>query len=152
VKLFNLIRDVGTAHETCGWLSIGERKWATIERPWVPSLLTQAGVKGISCVPFGRYRLESHDTEAHPKVWALVNRELDVYHWPWEVPVARQAFARTAVLIHPANWAAELRGCIAPGLRRGIDGQRWRTYESRDAVNQIRSAIGASSDAWLEIR
>lgn len=145
-------RDASTLGSTAGWLTCGLRKWATVERPWVPSQLTAAGTKGVSCVPPGRYRLEPHDSEAHPKCYALVCRELDVFHWPWEVPSTRRTFARTAVLIHPANWPYELRGCVAPGLRRELDGSDWCVRESRDAMNQIRSVIGSAVDAWLEIR
>ncbi len=147
-----LKRDVGNGNECAGWLTTNGRKWATIERPWLPSSETPAGRKGVSCLPPGEYRLEPHDSEAHPKVWALINRDLDVYHWPWEVPVGKRSFARTVCLIHPANWAYELRGCIAPGRRRAIENGRWRTYESRDAVNELRSVLGTTAvDAHLTI-
>lgn len=141
-----LLRDVFTQNETCGWTSFNGRKWATVERTWVASQLTAAGQKGVSCVPPGEYRLEPHNTEAHPKCWALVNHALDIYHWDWEVPASRRGIARTVCLIHPANWAHELRGCVAPGKRRGLENGRWRTFESRDAMNEIRSVLGSAVD------
>jgi hypothetical protein len=75
------------------------------------------GRKGVSCIPRGSYRLEKHSSDAHPDTFALTNPDLWVYHWDSEVPPDQKGFARTAVLIHPANYPEELRGCIAPGLR-----------------------------------
>src|SRR5690349_2620025 len=97
-----------------GLLFVGQLQITSIERPWIPSDLCKGGTKGISCVPLGLYKLVRHNTDAHPMTCALVNRDLDVVHLPGE---SDNPNARTAVLIHPANWAHELRGCIAPGMR-----------------------------------
>jgi hypothetical protein len=85
-------------------------------------------------------------------VWALTNPILDIYHWEHQVPVNRKGIARTVVLIHSANIAEELKGCIAPGLSR----TKWPSGEyavksSRDALNQFRNWIGSSLDIWLTI-
>lgn len=149
--IITVSRDVWTDVETAGWIVAGSRKWASIEKPWVPSPLTPGGAKGGSCVPLGEYRLEPHNSEAWPHVWALVNHALDVYHWPWEVPQAKRVFARTVCLIHPANWAHELRGCIGPGKKRGVENGRWRTYDSRSALNEIRSILGSSLDSRVHV-
>lgn len=148
-----LTRDTHTEDETMGWLSVGNKKWATIERPWVPSSFTPAGVKGVSCLPYGKYRIEQHESEAHPKSFALFNHALDVYHLPHQVPALKRAFARTACLIHPANWSYELRGCVAPGKERKYDSStgRWQVIRSRDAMNEIRSLLMGSADARLVI-
>lgn len=104
----------------------------TLERPWISSppvnlhdgmragewVAPPCGTKGVSCIPPGVYRLERHTTDAHPATFALVNPDLWVYHFESDVPTDRRGFARTAVLIHPANYVEELRGCIAPGLRK----------------------------------
>jgi hypothetical protein len=152
IKLL-LNRDIHTSTETCGHVSLEGRKWATIERPWLPCPDGgKAGKKGFSCVPVGEYKLERHSTDAYPSHWALVNHELGVYHWPWEVPKHKEAWARTAVLIHSANWAHELRGCIAPGKARFRDGNgRWYVDKSRDALNEIRTLLGRRVDLVLVI-
>lgn len=152
-----LERDYRDFTCTMGMISNGIKSLHTIERPWVPSDLIKAGKKGVSCVPPGRYRLERHSSDSHPNVWALVNHALDVYHWDADVPkhlrnAEGQPMARTVVLIHAANWAQELRGCIAPGLSRGKDSNGRRTFDSRDAVNQIRTWISGSIDVWLTIK
>jgi hypothetical protein len=127
---------------TLGLLTVADLTLCTIERPWVAGP-GKGGTKGVSCVPPGTYRLVRHDTEAHPETWALVNEALDVVHLPGDSP---SPHARTAVLIHAANWAHELRGCIAPGTRAGNDEQgRPMVMSSRQAMNLIRSRL-----PWVE--
>jgi hypothetical protein len=124
---------------TLGFLFVGELQLCTIERPWIQSALSKGGSKGISCVPPGLYQLKRHNTEAHPYTWALVNRDLDVVHLPGE---SDNPHARTAVLLHSANWAHELRGCIAPGMRAVIDEKgRFMVAESRRAMRQIQAVL-----------
>lgn len=150
--IITLVRDTHTPNETLGMLTVNGRKWHSIERPWVPNASAPCGDKGMSCIPIGAYRLEKHSSEAHQNVWAMVNKELWVYHWPWEVPVAMQQLARTVCLIHPANWASELRGCIALGKDRTKDKSgHWMVTNSRDAVNELRTLIGTQLDLQLSI-
>lgn len=147
-----LLRDYRDNGCTLGTIELSGRKLHTMERPWVPDPATSAGRKGVSCVGPGRYRLERHDSEAHPNVWALVNPALDVYHFEHEVPAHRRGIARTAVLVHAANWASELRGCVAPGLSRYKDPRAgWMVQRSRDALNQLRNAVTGKIDLWLVI-
>jgi len=150
--ILELARESHAPGCTLGWLTVAGRKYPTIERLWVPATDTPAGRKGVSCVPLGTYKLERHNSDAHPRVWALVNPMLDVYHFEHEVPAAKRGIARTTCLIHAANWASELRGCIAPGKERVRDRSGlWRVERSRDAVNEIRSLVGASFDLSIEI-
>ncbi len=133
---------------TLGLLFIEGLSLVTIERPWIPSAVGKGGTKGVSCVPLGSYRLVPHDSEAHPRTWALVNEELDVIHYP----DSRRPNARTAVLIHPANWAHELRGCIAPGTRTVLDSEgRHMVAESRKAFGLIQQCA-SWEEHELEIR
>jgi hypothetical protein len=103
-------------------------------------------------VPPGEYRLVPHTGDHQKDVWALVNTEFGIYHWPWEVPRGKEAVSRATILIHPANWAAELRGCIAPGLHRAKQQNgRWFVSRSRDAINEMRTLIGKRVDLSLTI-
>lgn len=108
-----LTRDLDNGICSLGEMFVAGRLLQSLERPWVPG--PPGGTKGISCVPVGVYRLARHDTEAHPRSFALVNEDLGVYHLA--VPVGKQG--RTVCLIHIANRPEELRGCIALGLDRG---------------------------------
>lgn len=141
--MIRLIRDIRTPTYTLGRIEQSGRSTVyTLERPWVsvgPVNLAPkkgdlfgewdsppCGRKGISCVPPGIYTLVRHESEMHPGSLALVNRELWVYHQDHDVPDSRRGYARTYVLIHPANRVGELRGCIAPGLARDArDGTVW---------------------------
>lgn len=118
----------------------------TMERPWIFSPVSRGGMKGASCVPEGLYRLERHNSEAHPNTWAIVNPDLDVLHW--EDGPNRRAL----VLIHVANFARELRGCIAPGFGRSTDehGTRMVTA-SRRAMIELKRLLPWSDDHTLEI-
>ena len=147
----NLILEREPPHADCtlGVLVVGDTALSTIERPWVPGV-DLGGVKGVSCVPKGTYRLVRHDTEAHPRTWALVNEALNVYHLPGP---AVPATARTAVLIHPANFVHELRGCIAPGTRTGRDGEgRYMVQESRKAMEMIQHRVSWTDEHTLVIK
>ena len=147
--ILELRRDFSDGSCTLGRMTTGERAWDTMERPWVPHATAPCGVKGVSCIPAGTYQLVPHSTEQHRNVWALVNPQLWVYHLESDVPAQRLGVARTLVLIHVANWAAELRGCIAPGKRRAkVDGV-WMVQSSGDAINELRNVLNGKFDNKL---
>lgn len=148
-----LVRDFFTSYATLGYLTEPSgRKWTTIERPWIPASGTVGGLKGQSCVPTGEYKVQRYSSDAHPGTFILSAPHLDVYAADLEVPPHKRGVARTKCLIHPANWASELRGCIAPGKNRARDSESiWMVTRSRDAMNELRNAIGASIDIHLTI-
>lgn len=130
---------------TLGVLRLPQQAFQSLERPWVEGPL--GGAKGISCVPFGSYRLVKHDTEAHPRTFALVNEELGVYHY--ELPPGQQG--RTACLIHVANFVSELRGCIALGMERTQNGDAWMLSRSRLAIDRFYAAVPWNDEHSLVI-
>lgn len=133
---------------TLGLLFIGDLSLVTMERPWFPSPMSKGGIKGISCVPPGVYKLVRHDSEAHPRTWALVNEDLDVIHFP----DAKKPNARTAVLLHPGNFSYELRGCLAPGTRACIDSRGlYMVQESRKAMKMIQDRVSWTDEHELVI-
>lgn len=138
--MLKLFRTSSSTVATEGYFDTHPHRIFTLERPWVPASPYRAddwipcGRKGVSCVPPGRYLLVPHNSEAHPHTVALVNPDLWVYHLDADVPASQRNFARTAVLIHPANYVSELRGCIAPGWSRGPVGE---VGESRRAFAQL---------------
>jgi hypothetical protein len=110
-----LARDTMAKTHTFGKLTAERETFQTIERPWIPSADHLGGTNLISCVPAGTYELVYHDSEMHPHSFALVNPLLGVWHLPSEVPAGG---GRSTVLLHPANRARELLGCIAIGMER----------------------------------
>jgi len=140
--LIELVRDIQNDECTLGRLIINGKTFFTMERPWVASSHANGGKKGISCIPFGEYKIGNHNSEMHPNTFYVTNPMLDVYYMPWEVPKEKKYYARTAVLIHSANYAHELRGCIAPGKQRVKDNRgRWMVTHSRDAMNEVRNQL-----------
>lgn len=121
----------------------------TMERPWIPMPGARGGLSGKSCVPKGDYELVHHSSEAHPNTWALVNHELDVHHY--EDPAHPEW--RALVLIHVANYARELRGCIAPGRGRAVDSEGTNMVTgSRLAMLEIKRLLPYEQAHSLEIR
>lgn len=131
-----LTRQTLGADFTTGILQVGSNTFFTIEQPWKENL------KGHSCVPTGTYELHPHNSPKHPHVWALHNPELNVYAEPGpDVPET----GRTDCLIHPANWAWQLEGCIAPGTGRSPSDKGPMVLHSQDAVKQIQAILGIGS-------
>ena len=146
---FMLSRFLQTDYCTLGRLSLGARQWQTIERAWEagPGI---AGKVGRSRIPAGHYRLERHNTEAHPASWALVAPMLGLWHFPWEIPKGTVE-GRSAVLIHPANFAHELLGCIAPGKEHKQVSNRWSVARSRDAMNEINQMLKGVFEVSVDV-
>lgn len=122
----------------------------TMERPWIPMPGARGGLSGKSCVPVGDYKLVRHNSEAHPNTWALVNSDLDVIHY--EDP--NRPNARCLALIHAANLARELRGCIAPGMGRSTNSEGVKMVtNSRLAMLELKRLLLPWDDSHsLEIR
>lgn len=114
----------------------------SLELPWVPNA-TGEGVHLISCVPKGLYQLVLHDTEKHPRSFALVNPDLGVIH----EPDPRWPNARTACLLHVANELKDLEGCI--GL--GMTGNGCTIGQSRIALDAFNRQIPWVAGHTLEI-
>ena len=115
-----------------GRLSAGDMMLWTVEQPWRQNLAR------ASCVPVGEYDLVQHESARYGNVWALVNRHLGVSHFP------EAGVPRSAILIHPANRASELMGCIAPGMELGMLDGEWAVLNSRIAIEHLTQEISAS--------
>jgi hypothetical protein len=111
----------------------------SLERPWIPSTTCKGGLKGKSCVPCGTYQLMRHDSVKHPKTWALVNFDLDVIHYEGDDHDPDED--RATCLIHPANFAHQLEGCIAPGLAHSKAGEEFMVTSSVRAMDRLRSLV-----------
>ena len=128
----------------------------TIERPWIPNLEAPAtavygggGTPRVSCVPDGLYRLTPHASERHPGTFQLVNEGNFVYR---DTLPAGQSWGRTGILIHAANQADELEGCIAPGSQVVIYDNRPTLLMSSAAMDTVRSAMSDGVPASIFIR
>ena len=112
----------------------GEFIYYTVEQPWNDNKPFK------SCVPVGDYDLIPFSSGRYGRTYALSNPELDVVVNMSEASKGQ----RYACLIHAANWASQLQGCIAPG-RELLWGQRTdntdTNYEPTLMVTDSRSAL-----------
>lgn len=142
--ILTLTRDAPRPDCQEGILNVGGSQYYTMERPW------KDNHAGISCVLAGQYDLIPHVIEHGAllglKCYALSNPDLGVFPEPPADYTGTNA-VRVAILIHPANWAFQLLGCIAPGKSRGLltapDGtQQPAVLQSRDAFDEIMGMLG----------
>lgn len=140
--------------ETEGVLSVGDFDLATIERPWIAGE-TPGGKPFASCVPDGEYILEPWVRPSGKEVYILYNPDLGVWKEKADRPFG---VGRYLVLIHIANYARNVVGCIGPGMRRSLlMDKKIGAYEravsgSGEAMRVLRSQLGREGKHRLTIR
>lgn len=138
--------------ETCslGYLFAGSLKLAVIADAWHPDPDGPGGQrkepgKLESCAPDGMYTLAPHSGGTWKNVWALVNHALGIYRHAADIP-AGQKYGRSEILIHSGNDDDDVIGCMAVGMRHGIlNGRHW-VYESREALDRLRSLLNSTTE------
>lgn len=132
-------------YETEGELIVGSKVFATIEQPWTPNPNGAKGGKPFeSCIPDGMYRLTSfirpNRTGDSAKAFIIWNPDLGVYRLPQDHEPGQ---GRNLCLIHKANWASQIQGCIAPGL------SRWPMVDPTPDPNKPNTVDQAVKDSGL---
>lgn len=134
-----LVRLAYLPTATLGLLRIGAEQFETIERPWVPDPDGPGGEAQQSCIPDGRFVLRPWQSPKFGPVYLFEAPDLGVY--ATERPAGAK-YGRTHCLLHAANQVSELLGCVAPGMRAGIqDGKHW-VFESRRALARVSELLG----------
>jgi len=82
----------------------GKKKYYTVEKP------DAGNVPYISNIPAGKYTLIPHASPSRGDLLCLVNKDLGVTHYKEDVHNNR-----FAILIHVANYASNVEGCIGLG-------------------------------------
>lgn len=95
---------------TLGIIKFSDIDFWSVERPWLDNK------PNISCIPEGEYKLRWRESPKFGPTWQLE-----------DVP------GRTHILIHAANFAYQLQGCIALGT--DLMGDTIAVANSRKAVN-----------------
>lgn len=129
-------------------------QWYTMERPWL------GDKPGVSCIPAGLYMLVPHTIMHGPlaglQTYALSNPELGVFPEP-PASYSGSNPVRVSILIHPANWAFQLLGCIAPGKARGLlappgsQSPEPAVLSSREAFDEVLAALGGINQSGNSI-
>lgn len=105
----------------------------TIERPW------RDNAPNISCIPDGDcYQWIPHVRPSGSKVWCVLGGTVCQYE---HQITSDNHKTRYLILIHSANWAEQLGGCIAPGLKR----KPGMVTKSRDAMRMLHEKL----DPWF---
>lgn len=122
---------------TFGTLTIGEHQFFTVECPWLDNAAF------VSSIPEGTYSLVPHrgSWDTFAMVSALHGVAL------FSVPGCK----RYACIIHPANSASELRGCIAVGDELGVVDNEWAVMHSQDSFRRLMLLIRARDERVLTI-
>ena len=131
-----------------------DRRLFTVEKPWVPhDNGGRAGMPFRSCISPGVYGLGNFERPNGDKVWVLGNPDLDVFKLDTDIPVARRDKGRFLILIHIANRARDVVGCIGPGRswRTEADGTVMVT-NSRDAMGDLHRLLDGRRNLEIEIR
>lgn len=118
---------------TLGKLTIGDEEFWTIEQDWENNLPYK------SCIPNGEYYLFEYDSPKYGKCYIMENESLNVTKYK------KNDVKRFGCLIHPANKASQLQGCIAPGLKVGMLGDELAVLSSRDALKRIKELLKTDS-------
>jgi len=135
---------------TLGVLTVGDLTFQTMERPWVPDPKGPCGMHDVSCICPGTYKLTPRFTQRKGKHWLLSNPALGLYADPSLIPDGK--YGRSLVLIHSANWANELNGCIAPGRKRVLDTMgNWIVALSVDSMDALRKLLDGKTDLSITI-
>lgn len=141
--ILELTRDLMHSNCTVGRLQVSGKTFFTIERPWIEnSCGAPCGEKYVSCIGEGEYKLEPWVRPSGEKVFIISNPALGVYRLPRDVPKGHEKATRTLCLIHAANYAHDVNGCIGPGKSTKRDSGEWMVTQSRDAMNEIRTLVG----------
>lgn len=105
----------------------------TCEQPW------NGNKVGASCIPEGKYQMAMRKS---PVVERSSNGD---FFEGWEI---LEVPGRTFIMIHPANWPHELRGCISVGLDYEMILNRQAVSKSREAFRQF---MGETNGRQFEI-
>lgn len=121
-------RYESTEHGTLSRVTIDETVLYGIEQPW------RDNRPFYSCIPAGEYLLEPHTSPRFGPVWAFVGGS--VSH------TCSNHLPRYSCLIHIANYAREVKGCLAVGMerRKGPQGEP-KVYPSTPAVERLRELM-----------
>lgn len=93
-------------------------------------------------IPEVVYDLQLRDS---PVVQRTTGGEFDQGYEVVDVP------GRTFIMLHPANWPHEVKGCIAPGMDYRIMRGNQAVTSSRDAFREVMAELEGVEDIQLTV-
>lgn len=141
-------RHTFTDISTIGTLTIEHQSWFSIEdkdRGLIQTMTLQEvqaiKVYGKTCIPYGLYKVVITRSNRFSRL-----KKRDVF-----TPEIIGVVGFDGIRIHPANYASQLEGCIAPGKTQAVDmvGNSKKAYaELLEVINQ---AIKRGEEVWINI-
>lgn len=107
---------------TFGELFTDEERLFTVERPWL------GNQPNVSCIPTGVYTVKPWESPKFGRCLIVTGNGVTEH---------ADGFSRWGILLHPANLARELQGCIAPGTALGTLASEWAVLNSRHAMDTL---------------
>lgn len=114
--MLTLTRYAYGPQATLGRLTVRDRTFWTVERPWLGNKPFE------SCIPEGVYQCKPYSSAKYPNTWELQ-----------DVP------ERSKILIHAGNYAQDVQGCIAVGSALAAGG--WWVVKSQSAMQELREML-----------
>lgn len=124
---------------TFGRLTCGDLRLYTVEQDW------ENNQPNISCIPNGEYNLSIHESPKYGKCLIIHNENLGIAKYK------TAGVPRFGCLMHPANLASQLEGCIAPGMGLGYYREQWSVRSSGKALSKIMDVLGETDEHVLTI-
>lgn len=111
----------------------GRQLCVMVECPW------DNNKPNVSCVPAGTYTFSPHKSPRFGDCYVLNAPTLGVTPYGPSL--------RSHCLMHVANRASELQGCMAPGTHFGVSQGEWAVQNSREAFAGLMKYLGGKE--WL---
>jgi hypothetical protein len=132
--MITLTRFKSTSDGTFGVMKVNGKKYYTVEQPW------NNNEPFKSCVPSGEYTLSPHESGKYGDVLCMVNND-GVTHFK------EANTKRYACLIHVANYAKDVEGCIGLGVGYNTN----MVTSSRKAISEFYDMISPNESHSLII-
>lgn len=98
------------------------------------------------------YSVERQSVGEHPRIPAgLYEITLDTYHHGGYPAYLVHVPGRDRILIHAANRAVELLGCIAPGKALGFIAEQLAVLDSKKALTILMASLDGAAQDYLTI-
>lgn len=122
--IVRLIRNPSTPDGTFGQFVGFDFDFYSLELPWADANSDGLGDPQKSCITPGSYECRWHTSPKYGPCYEVTG-----------------VVGRSHILIHPANWAHQLLGCIALGKARGVLNGKPAILRSKEAIAEFHAAM-----------
>lgn len=123
-----LVRHNLSKHGTQGTMFLDRERIAeTLENPWLNNQ------PNISCIPSGKYIVESYSSKKYPNHWEI-----------------KDVKGRAYILIHEGNYTKDTRGCVLVGNKYGNLGNRFFVRNSKVTLKKLKDILPDSFKLIIE--